>query len=87
MKVLLMTTALMMTLVACDQKSPRAELTDQRMEANKEYREEVGETTEEINEQRMEDTKEQREEINEATEERNEKLNEANEEYREEIRD
>jgi hypothetical protein len=85
--------ALMMTgLVACDQKSPQAELKEQRMEASERFNEEIQESKKELNktqhdtdQQRMEDSREYRQEMNEAAKKRNSKMREANEDYTEEV--
>lgn len=89
MKVLMMTIALMMTsLFACARNSPEKELTEERMEANEEYQEEVGDAKEKLDDsshdtkkERMEDRKDFEEDVNDASEERQEEINEAREDY------
>lgn len=84
----------MMTAFACARNSPEKELTEERMEANREYREDVRDAEEKLDnsshdtkEERMEDRKDFEEDVNEGAEERQEELNEAKEDYLEDKND
>ncbi len=70
MKTLLIAASLMLTVVACNNsKDAQTEFKEQRMEANKEYNEEVQGTQEDIQEarqERAEDLGDAREDLNEA---------------------
>jgi len=85
-------TVMFISLTACDRKSPEKELNEQRMEANKDYREDVQESKKELkkdeidtSEQRMEDKEEFREDVNEASRERSKEINKAKKDYVEEV--